>query len=72
LDQGTFNERPREVSIYNQYLYYFSGPMHFLFLDYESYGDHKLTTDVEVKPFSMMSYLHSDPHIVKYQWIEEI
>jgi hypothetical protein len=43
--------------------------MHFLFLNYESYGDHKLKNDVEVKPFSMISYLHSDPRIVKYQWI---
>ena len=72
LQEGTQTERPTEIWIYNQYPDYFSGPLRLVFVDYESTGDYKLTTDVEVKPFSMMSYIQSDPNMVKYQWIGEI
>jgi len=72
LEEGTRTERPTEIWIYNQYPDYFSGPLRLVFVDYESNGDYKLTTDVEVKPFSMMSYIQSDPNLVKYQWIGEI
>lgn len=72
LEEGTMTERPTEIWIYNQYPDYFSGPLRLVFVDYESDGDYKLTTDVEVKPFSMMSYIQSDPNLVKYQWIGEI
>jgi len=72
LEDGTLTERPTEIWIYNQYPDYFSGPLRLVFVDYESNGDYKLTTDVEVKRFSMMSYLQSDPDMVKYQWIGEI
>ncbi|MFQ6109657.1 MAG: GWxTD domain-containing protein [Candidatus Aminicenantales bacterium] len=72
LEEGTRTERPTEIWIYNQYPDYFSGPLRLVFVDYESNGDYTLTTDVEVKPFSMMSYLSSDPNLVKYQWVGEI
>jgi GWxTD domain-containing protein len=70
--KGTRTERPTEIWIYNQYPDYFSGPLRLVFVDYESTGDYRLTTDVEVQPFSMMSYIQSDPNMVKYQWIGEI
>lgn len=72
LEEGTRTERPTEIWVYNQYPDYFSGPLRLVFVDYESTGDYRLTTDVEVKPFSMMSYIQSDPNMVKYQWIGEI
>jgi len=72
LEGGTITERPTEIWVYNQYPDYFSGPLRLVFVDYESNGDYKLTTDVEIKPFSMMSYHQSDPDMVKYQWIGEI
>ena len=72
LEEGTWTERPTEIWIYNQYPDYFSGPLRLVFVDYESDGDYKLTTDVEVKPFSMMTYIQSDPNLAKYQWIGEI
>jgi len=72
LEEGTMTERPTEIWVYNQYPDYFSGPLRLTFVDYESNGDYKLTTDVEVKPFSMMTYIQSDPNLVKYQWIGEI
>jgi GWxTD domain-containing protein len=72
LEEGTFTERPTEIWIYNQYPDYFSGPLRLTFVDNEGTGNYRLTTDVEVKPFSMMSPLQSDPDMVKYQWIGEI
>ena len=72
LEEGTFTERPTEIWIYNQYPDYFSGPLRLIFVDNESTGDYKLTTDVEVKRFSMMSPHQSDPNVEKYQWIGEI
>jgi len=72
LEEGTRTERPTEIWVYNQYPDYFSGPLRLVFVDYESDGDYKLTTDVEVKPFSMMTYIQSDPNLIKYQWIGEI
>jgi len=72
LEEGTWTERPTEIWVYNQYPDYFSGPLRLVFVDYESDGDYKLTTDVEVKPFSMMTYIQSDPNLAKYQWIGEI
>lgn len=72
LEEGTRTERPTEIWIYNQYPDYFSGPLRLVFVDYESNGDYKLTTDVEVKPFSMMTYRASDPNLVKFQWLGEV
>ena len=72
LEEGTRTERPTEIWIYNQYPDYFSGPLRLVFVDYESNGDYKLTTDVEVKPFSMMTYLQSDSDLIKYQLTGEI
>jgi len=72
LEEGTRTERPTEIWIYNQYPDYFSGPLRLVFVDYESDRDYKLTTDVEVKPFSMMTYIQSDPDMIKYQWIGEL
>ncbi len=72
LEEGTRTERPTEIWIYNQYPDYFSGPLRLVFVDYESNGDYKLTTDVEVKPFSMMSYIQNDSNPIKYQRIGEI
>jgi len=69
LEEGTRTERPTEIWIYNQYPDYFSGPLQLVFVDYNSTGDYKLTTGVEVKPFSMMSYIQNDPNLEKYQWI---
>ena len=71
LEEGTWTERPTEIWIYNQYPDYFSGPLRLVFVDYESNGDYKLTTGVEVKPFSMMTYIQSDPDMIKYQLIGE-
>jgi len=72
LEEGTFTERPTDIWIYNQYPDYFSGPLRLTFVDYEGTGNYRLTTDVEVKPFSMMSPVQSDPNKEKYQWIGEI
>jgi GWxTD domain-containing protein len=72
LEEGTFTERPTDIWIYNQYPDYFAGPLRLTFVDYEGTGNYKLTTDVEVKPFSMMSPIQSDPDKEKYQWIGEI
>jgi GWxTD domain-containing protein len=72
LEDGTLTERPTEIWVYNQYPDYFSGPLRLVFVDYESDGDYKLTTDVEVKRFSMISYLQYDPNMLKYQWLGEI
>lgn len=72
LEEGTFTEKPTDIWIYNQYPDYFAGPLRLTFVDYESTGNYKLTTDVEVKPFSMMSPIQSDPDMVKYQWIGQI
>jgi len=72
LEEGTWTERPTEIWVYNQFPDYFAGPLRLVFVDYESDGDYKLTTDVELKPFSMMTYIQSDPNPLKYQWIAEI
>ncbi len=72
LEEGTFTERPAEIWIYNQYSDYFAGPLRLIFVDYEGTGNYKLTTDVEVKPFSMMSHLQSAPDMAKYQTIGDI
>ncbi len=72
LEEGTFTERPTDIWIYNQYPDYFAGPLRLTFVDYEGTGNYKLTTDVEVKRFSMMSPAQSNPNMVKYQWIGEI
>jgi GWxTD domain-containing protein len=72
LEEGTFTERPTDIWIYNQYPDYFAGPLRLTFVDYDGTGNYKLTTDVEVKPFSMMSPVQSDPDVEKYQWIGEI
>jgi hypothetical protein len=72
LEEGARTERPTEIWVYNQYPDYVTGPMRLVFVDYESTGDYRLTTDVEVKPFSMMTYIQSDPNMVKYQWIGQL
>jgi GWxTD domain-containing protein len=72
LEEGTRTERPTEIWVYNQYPDFVSGPLRLVFVDNDSTGNYKLTTDVEVKPFSMMSYVQSDPNMVKYQWIGQI
>lgn len=72
LEEGTRTERPTEIWVYNQYPDYFSGPLRLVFVDYESNGNYVLTTDVEVKPFSMMSYQASDPNLLKYRLMGEI
>ncbi len=72
LEEGARTERPTEIWVYNQYPDFFSGPLRLVFVDNDSTGNYKLTTDVEVKPFSMMSYIQSDPNMVKYQWIGQI
>ena len=72
LEEGKRTERPTEIWVYNQYPDYFSGPLHLEFVDYESTGDYKLSTDVEVKPFYMMTHVMSDPDMMKYQWIGKI
>jgi len=72
LEEGTFTERPTDIWIYNQYPDYFAGPLRLTFVDYEGTGNYRLTTDVEVKPFSMMPPVQSDPNTEKYQWIGEI
>jgi GWxTD domain-containing protein len=72
LEEGTFTEKPTDIWIYNQYPDYFAGPLRLTFVDYDGTGNYRLTTDVEVKPFSMMSPHQSNPDILKYQWIGEI
>jgi GWxTD domain-containing protein len=72
LEEGTITERASETWVYNQYPDYFSGPLRLIFVAYENTRDYKLITDVEVKPFSMLSYYQSDPNVTKYQWVGEI
>ncbi len=72
LEEGTATERASETWVYNQYPDYFSGPLRLVFVAYENTRDYKLITDVEVKPFSMLTYHQSDPNMTKYQWVGEI
>ncbi len=72
LEEGTITERASETWVYNQYPDYFSGPLRLVFVAYENTRDYKLITDVEVKPFSMLTYHQSDPNMTKYQWVGEI
>jgi len=72
LEEGTVTERASETWVYNQYPDYFSGPLRLVFVAYENTRDYKLITDVEVKPFSMLTYHQSDPSMTQYQWAGEI
>lgn len=72
LEDGTITERASETWVYNQYPDYFSGPLRLVFVAYENTRDYKLITDVEIKPFSMLTYHQSDPNMTKYQWVGEI
>lgn len=72
LEEGTVIERPTETWVYNQYPDYFSGPLRLVFVAYENTRDYKLITDVEVKPFSMLTYHQSDPNMNKYEWVGRI
>lgn len=72
LEKGTFTQRPTEIWVYNQYPDYFSGPLRLVFVDYESNGDYKLSSDVKIQPFSMIFYVHSNPDLIRYQQVGEI
>jgi len=72
LEEGTVNERPSEVWVYNQYPDYFSGPLRLIFVATEGTKDYKLTSDITVRPMSMISYYSFDPNILYYQRVAEV
>lgn len=72
LEEGTVNERPSEIWIYNQYPDYFSGPLRLVFVATEGTKDYKLVSDVTIKPMSMISYYSFDPDILYYQRVAEV
>ena len=72
LETGTLTERPTEIWVYDQYPEFFSGPLRLVFVDYYSTGDYKLTTNVEITPFSMVSPTWDEPDLAKFQLVGEI
>lgn len=72
LETGTLTERPTEIWVYDNYLEYFSGPLRLVFVDYYSTGDYKLTTDVNITPFSMVSPTRDEPDMALFQLVGEI
>jgi GWxTD domain-containing protein len=72
LETGTLTERPTEIWVYDQYPEYFSGPLRLVFVDYNSTGNYKLTTNIEITPFSMVSPTWDEPDLAKYHLLGEI
>ncbi len=72
LEEGTVNERPSEIWVYNQYPDYFSGPLRLVFVATEGTKDYKLVSDITIKPFSMISYYSFDPNLLYYQRVAEV
>jgi GWxTD domain-containing protein len=72
LEEGTVNERPSEIWVYNQYPDYFSGPLRLIFVATEGTRDYKLVSDITIKPMSMISYYSFDPNVIYYQRIAEV
>lgn len=72
LEEGTVNERPSEIWVYNQYPDYFSGPLRLIFVATEGTKDYKLVSDITIKPMSMISYYSFDPNILYYQRVAEV
>lgn len=72
LETGTLTERATEIWVYDNYPEYYSGPFRLVFVDYHSTGDYKLTTRVEITPYSMVSPTRDETNLAKYQWVGEI
>lgn len=72
LEEGTVNERPSEIWVYNQYPDYFSGPLRLVFVATEGTKDYKLVSDITIRPFSMISYYSFDPNLLYYQRVAEV
>jgi GWxTD domain-containing protein len=72
LETGTLTEKPTEIWIYDNYPEIFSGPLRLVFVDHHGTGDYKLTTNVEITPFSMAPPTWDEPDLAKYQWQGEI
>ncbi len=72
LETGTLTEKPTEIWIYDNYPEIFSGPLRLVFVDHHGTGAYKLTTNVEITPFSMAVPSWDEPDIAKYQWQGEI
>lgn len=72
LETGTLTEKPTEIWVYDNYPEIFSGPLRLVFVDHYGTGDYKLTTNVEITPFSMAAPTWDEPDLAKYQWQGEI
>jgi len=72
LETGTLTERPTEIWVYDNYPEIFSGPLRLVFVDFHGTGEYKLTTNVEITPFSMATPTWDEPDMAKYQWQGEI
>jgi GWxTD domain-containing protein len=72
LETGTLTEKPTEIWVYDNYPEIFFGPLRLIFVDYHGTGDYKLTTNVEITPFSMVAPTWDEPDMAKYQWQGEI
>ncbi|NIM59717.1 MAG: GWxTD domain-containing protein [Candidatus Aminicenantes bacterium] len=72
LETGTLTEKPTEIWIYDNYPEIFSGPLRLVFVDHHGTGEYKLTTNVEITPFSMGAPTWDEPDMAKYQWQGEI
>ena len=72
LETGTLTEKPTEIWVYDNYPEIFSGPLRLVFVDFHGTGEYKLTTNVEITPFSMAAPTWDEPDLAKYQWQGEI
>ena len=71
-ETGTVTERPTEIWIYDSYPDYFKGPLRLVFVDFYSTGDYKLTSNVEITPYSMVSPAWEKPDLAKFQLIAKM
>jgi len=72
LETGTLTEKPTEIWVYDNYPEIFSGPLRLVFVDHHGTGEYKLTTNVDITPFSMGASTWDEPDMAKYQWQGEI
>jgi GWxTD domain-containing protein len=72
LETGTLTEKPTEIWVYDNYPEIFAGPLRLVFVDFHETGEYKLTTNLEITPFSMAAPTWDEPDMAKYQWQGEI
>ena len=72
LETGTLTERPTIIWVYDNYMEYFAGPLRLVFVDFNSTGEFKLTTQEKITAFNMTSPTMDNLNFAKYQWVGEI